>query len=184
MANARSPSAKRAKKPPSKVGLVWGSVFAVIGAILFALGAWSATLGYETTHWPEVEATIVTANASYLETRDNPTRSTSESAFLELAFAYEVGERRYTASGVVRGSPGAPMQSTVRKLATRLHYGDKTRLVYNPANPAEAYLIPGIAGMAYILGGMGLGLLLIGMLTLATYRAGLANAAAKRQGAL
>ncbi len=166
------PKQKRKQKPPSKNALVWGSVFVFIGAVLLLLGGWSAKLGFETTKWPQVAAAVVDTKVSVSEDRNHDSRhEPRDSLVLTIAYVYDFGGREYTASGRERGVLGLENQAQTRKLTASLFPGARVTVAVNPDDPAEAYMAPGVSSLAYMSGGVGLVVLLIGMMFFATYRA-------------
>lgn len=173
MTQHRPSATKRRRKPPSRNALIWGSVFALIGAVLLLLGGWSAKLGFETTRWPQVAATVVNSKISVIEDRNRNSRhQPRDSLYLTVAYVYEFGGREYTAGGRERGVFGLENQAQTRTLEASLNPGLKVTVAVNPDDPAEAYLAPGVSSMAYLLGGVGLTVFLIGMMMFASYRAG------------
>jgi Protein of unknown function (DUF3592) len=173
-----SPSvAKRQETGPSKNGLIGGLIFTAVGTALFLLGGWSAKLGFETTQWPQVPATIVKWNISVSERshshkQDALFQNRRESLYLDTAYVYQVGGREYTAEGLQRGTLGSGKLAPVRKLWGTLNKGSQVKVAINPDDPSEAYLVPGISGLAYLIGGVGLAVNLIGMMMFASYRNG------------
>jgi hypothetical protein len=172
--SSRSPSAaKQRRTAPSKNPLVWGTLFVLIGAMLLLVGGWSAMQGFETNNWPRVAATIVDSKVSVTEDNNHDSRHTSrhDSLYLAVAYVYEVGGQQYTAGGLERGTFGAGNEYPVRKLWGTPYEGQKVTAAVNPSDPSEAYLVPGVSGLAYLIVGVGLTFFLIGLMMFATYRA-------------
>jgi hypothetical protein len=165
-------AAKRQQKRPSKNALIWGSLFILIGTTLLLLGGWSAKLGFETTKWPQVVATIVDSKISIIQHAHDSSHQPRDSLYLTVVYAYEVGGQAYTAGGLERGTLGNGNEYQVRKLWGTLIEGQKVTVAVNPDDPTDAYLVPGVSGVAYMLGGVGLTVFLIGLIMFATYRAG------------
>jgi len=166
------PTAISPQKPRPKPGRVWGAIFSMAGAALLGLGLFSAKLGFETIAWPRAEATFLDKQVSVSEdtSRHNGTRD--ESIFTKVLYSYQAAGRSYTASGFERGGFGMLSEADSIKLAQGVSIGDKATVAYNPADPSEAYLKPGVANIAYMLGGLGLFMLLLGLMMRAASRAG------------
>jgi hypothetical protein len=171
MTQAR-PSATTPRKSASKPGRVWGAIFVAVGAALLALGLWSAKLGFETSGWPRAEATFLDKQVSVSEDTSHHTGTREESIFTRVVYVYEAAGRSYTASGFERGGFGMASQADLVKLAQGVSIGDKALVAYNPADPSEAYLKPGVANIAYLFGGLGLFVLLLGLMMRAASRPG------------
>jgi hypothetical protein len=171
MTQAR-PAAITPPKPRPKPGRVWGAIFIAIGAALLGLGLFSAKLGFETVAWPRAEATFLDKKVSVSEDASKHNGTRDQSIFTSVVYAYDAAGHNYTASGFERGGFGMLSEADSIKLAQRVSIGDKATVAYNPANPAEAYLKPGVPNIAYMIGGVGLFLLLLGMMMRAASRSG------------
>jgi hypothetical protein len=166
------PAAISPQKPRPKPGRVWGAIFIVAGAALLGLGLFSAKLGFETIAWPRAEATFLDKQVLVSEDASQHNGTREQSIFTRVVYAYEAAGRGYTASGFERGGFGMLTEADSIKLAQRVSVGDKATIAYNPSNPAEAYLKPGVANIAYMIGGVGLFVLLLGVMMRASSRAG------------
>ena len=90
---------------------------------------------------------------------------------MTVAYSYAFAGQDYEAGGLERGALGSGDEYSVRQRWGTLSVGQKVAVAVNPADPAEAYLVPGVSRLAYILGAPGLALVLFGAMFLSSYRA-------------
>ncbi len=150
-------------------GSRWVNQASTAGALLFAgLGLGGAALllvsvsdvwrGWESERWSEVEATVLAARL--IEVRQ--IRSTEPAYRPEVSYRYTVANREHIAARVDFGAIATPDRETAeRELGARFSPGMILTAYYDPQNPAEAVIVPGIQAKAGILGV--LGVILVGI---------------------
>jgi len=170
MAKARASKSKR--EPPSKNGLVWGTLFFLIGVVLLSMGGWVWKLGFETTLWPQVPAVILDATISASQAADTDVHHTQrrETLSLSVSYRYEVAGQTYIGGGLERGTLSSSDVKPVSDRWGTLTPGQKVTVAVNPADPKESYLAPGVSRLAYILGGPGLAAMVFGVMFFGAYR--------------
>jgi hypothetical protein len=138
--------------PPREVSRprnLLGKILAASGIALIVLGAVQIYRGMSSTLWPAVQGKIL---YSHVRSRPNPETL--------LWYEYYVGEQRYLASDYRQGGNVTPFQSTAEAAAKRYPAGRVVSVYYNPANPRQALLEPGLWWGNFV--APSLGLLLLG----------------------
>jgi flagellar basal body rod protein FlgC len=162
----------RKKKRPGKPDYRMAYFFFVLGAISFVLGAWAAINGVQTLRWPSVQAEIVAANLQLHETERRDQRSPDRRHTFAVAYVYAVDGQRYLSHGIEPEDFGMQNSGDAVKLANVYPVGSKAQVVYDPANPAMAYLKPGPSSFSLMLLGIGVAFALAGGLARRMIRVG------------
>lgn len=108
-------------------------VLALTGVALFLLGAFYLYQGISSIQWPSVEGRILYSHA----------RGGSRPETL-LWYEYYVRNRRYLASSYRNGGNGTPFLEFAEAAAKRYPVGRAVPVYYNPRNPQDALLEPGL----------------------------------------
>ena len=116
-------------RPPYRLAKILGFT----GAALFLLGAFWVYHGISSTQWPSVEGRIL-----YSHGRGARTPETL------LWYEYYVANRRYLASDYRNGGNVTPFEHVAKAAAKRYPVGRAVTVYYNPRNPQDALLEPGI----------------------------------------
>jgi hypothetical protein len=162
MARKRSAS----NKVPNQGGLAFGRNLMVLGGLIFAPGAYGTVEGALTLRWPRAEATITTAD---LVRQMSTARGIDGRSFEEgwnsfhVLYHYNVAGREYVADGVEPYDFGMQNSAGAAKMRERHPPGSKALIVYDPDNPAVAYLEPGPSSFALMLSGIGTFMALCGL---------------------
>jgi hypothetical protein len=126
---AYSTPAPQLKRPRSLLA----TGFAVAGVALFLYGANNLYRGSSSLRWPSVEGRIL-----YSRARIGPHPETL------LWYEYHVANQRYVASNYRNGGNVTPFDSVARAAAKRYPVGRAVPVFYDPANPQNALLEPGL----------------------------------------
>lgn len=164
MAGGRS--AKPAKGAPNRGGMAFGGNLMVLGAIIFAIGAYGTVKGALTLRWPRAEATITTADLlrQMTTTRGLDGRSQEDSwNSFHVLYRYTVAGREYVAGGVELYDFGMQNSAGAAKMRERHPAGSTATIVYDPENPSVSRLEPGPSSFALALGGIGAFMALTGL---------------------
>jgi hypothetical protein len=146
----------------------------IVGAALFALGAWGTWRGYGTLAWPRAQATIVDARLTFHETRRDFDRPEGWNGFA-VRYVYTVEGRERLGGGLepfdfnMRNSAGA------RRMQERFPVGATAPVAYDPRDPSVSYLIPGPSSFALLLLALGVIVALAGGLARRMIRVGPAH---------
>ncbi len=143
-----------------------------LGLIAGIFGARAYWLGHETRNWPRVEAEMVSSRLTVRT--DQSARSTpsigvassgnrDEFAAYAASFRYVVDGVERIGHGVERADLGLQNSALSRELEFSHPIGSKTRVVVNPRDPAEAYLVAGPSSTSRLLLGLGAGFALVGL---------------------
>ena len=106
---------------------------ACLGWAVLLFGAWQIYRGIASTSWPAADGRVVYSHAR--------TGSAYETM---LWYEYFLDGRRYLASNYRNGGNASPLRSVAESAAKRYPEGRAVKVYYNPANPAEALLEPGV----------------------------------------
>lgn len=156
--------------PPRRTGF-W-IVLLVLGLAIGALGGRGLWLGFETTRWPRVEAEIVDSRVTIrvdTSSRGTPAIGLTSSgrrdefASYDANFVYTVDGRAHLGHGVERGDLGLQNSAKSRELGLAHPVGSKAMVAVNPADPDDAYLVPGPSSAARMLAGIGVALAGLGL---------------------
>lgn len=161
-----------------------------VGAGLAALGGHGLRLGWETARWPRVEAEIVSSDVTV---RVNPSSSGTptiglvaggrrdEFASYAASFRYSVDGVEHVAHGIERGDLGLQNSQLSRDLGLAHPIGSRAMVAVDPADPDDAYLVPGLSSAAKMVTGVGMALLLIGLWVRAVSRVPATSRARRRR---
>jgi uncharacterized protein DUF3592 len=108
-------------------------ILGITGVALFLLGAFYVYQGISSTQWPSVEGRILYSNAR---------RGPKPEAL--LWYEYYVNDRRYLASNYRNGGNVTPFSDVADAAAKRYPVGRAVPVYYNPRNPQDALLEPGL----------------------------------------
>lgn len=149
--------------------LAW--ILCVLGTAVFVLGAWAATKGWQTHHWPRVEAEILDAKLTREEHEARDGTLDHRYSF-GAGYRYTVAGKTFIGHGTEPYDLGLQNSAGARTMSERFPVGAKVQVVYRPENPAESYLIPGPSSFSLILLGMGVVFWLIALLARRMIRLG------------
>lgn len=136
-------------------GLVYGSIFAVVGYFIVAHMAMAPYhLGQASKLWPTVQGKII---HSAVVSDTSSQGKTSYSA--DIQFTYRVGGRDYQSSQVgIEPGPGASSSSDpsgARQTVARYPVGNTVTVYYKSDKPLLGVLQTGVSTMTWVLIGIG-----------------------------
>ncbi len=123
------PGIPEQRRPRYRVAKVLG----VIGAAIFLFGAWYVYQGLASASWPAADGKILYSRAR-----------TGRSAETLLWYEYHVDGRRYLASNYRNGGNGTPFDDVAKEAAKRYPVGRTVTVYYDPGDPSNALLEPGL----------------------------------------
>jgi hypothetical protein len=124
-----APPAEELARPRSLLA----TVLALAGILLLLFGAYNLYTGNSSVRWPSVEGRIL-----YSRARTGPHPETL------LWYEYHVNNQRYVASAYRNGGNVTPFDSVATAAAKRYPVGRTVPVYYDPANPRNALLEPGV----------------------------------------
>jgi len=130
-------------------GLVYGSIFAVVGYFIVAhLAMAPYHLGQESKSWPTVQGRII---HSAMASSTSPQGKTTYSP--DIQFTYQVNGRDYQSNQVgVEPGPGASSSSdpsAASEIVARYPVGTVVTVYYKPSKPALGVLQPGVSKVTW-----------------------------------
>lgn len=143
-----------------------------LGAVLGAIGGRGLWLGHQTTAWPRVEAEIVSSAVTVRTSSSSSGTPTiglvaggprDEFAAYAASFRYSIDGREHVSHGVERGDLGLQNSQASRDLGLAHPIGSRAMVAVNPADPDDAYLVPGTSSAARMVFGVGGALMVIGL---------------------
>ncbi len=132
--------------------LAW--ILGGFGAVVFALGAWTAVKGWQTRQWPRVEAEIIDAHLARNERKAKDGTLEHRYSFT-VNYRYAVGGQTFVGHGTEPYDLGMQNSAGARTMSEHYPAGAKVQVLYSPENPAEAYLMPGPSSFSLMLLGLG-----------------------------
>lgn len=131
-------------------------LFLVVGLILLAIGARQLYQGEQSKDWPTVQGKIAVAELGKRVDRDSDNSTVSTTYSADISYDYIVDDVAYVNGDLHFGSVSSSDPSYARRLLQRYPVGKVVTVYYNPAQPQQAVLEPGIAGVTWILPAIGL----------------------------
>jgi hypothetical protein len=143
-------------------GLICGLLFAVIGYfVAFTFGKPILDNAKASRDWPSVPG-VITRSAVATKRSDGKTMYSSD-----VVYRYQVEGRELTCNSVFFGGNTSSSNSAAAYNVTgRYPEGAEVDVYYEPENPANAVLEPGTRWQSYIVFGIGLVFLIVGVLVL------------------
>ncbi len=144
---------------PNRGGMAFGRNLAVLGAIVFLVGAYGVVRGAMTLKWPRATATITSAellrqSAPAARATDGRPAEDSWNSF-HVLYRYAVAGRDYVSGGVEPYDFGMQNSAGAARMKARHPVGARAEIVYDPTDPSVAYLEPGPSSFSLILAGIG-----------------------------
>lgn len=142
-----------------------GVGFFVVGAVTFFFGAWQGIEAFCSSSWPFVKGEVL---SSTVETgRDNSAPRGGGASFKgEARYRYSVSGVSYH-NDVVRIGQVSTGSSSRAKETARRHPHGPAKIYYDPANPQNAVLEPGVYGDVLVIPGVGLLFAIVGVVIIA-----------------
>ena len=144
---------------------IGGPIVFIIGGILLIWGGFNYLKAKGSTDWPKTYGTIVSSSLKVRQVRNRGVRGSRMTANIE--YQYRAEGENHTGTRVTYGS-GWPFknffQSTQAKQAvSKYKKGHRVPVYYDPANPSRAVLVPGVTLETYLLPGLAVLTLIVGI---------------------
>lgn len=135
-------------------------VFVITGAVILFFGARQMQQATASQSWPAVAGVVTVSElGKHLGNEEND--STSYSA--DISYDYVVDDTSYINSAIQFGQVSSSDPSVARTVLKRYEVGQAVQVYYNPANPAQAVLEPGLRGATWFLPIFGASFLIVGL---------------------
>ncbi len=141
-------------------GVVFGAIFAIIGYVVaFYFGKPILDDAKASRSWPSVSGVIE---------RSEVVTSTSNGKTMygfDVVYRYQVEGRDLTSNNVFfGGNTTSSSSSFAHNVVARYPKGAKVKVFYDPNDPSKAVLEPGTTWQSYLVFGIGLAFLIVGVL--------------------
>jgi hypothetical protein len=129
--------------------LIGGGVcflFLVFGIFIMIAGIRNRKKAEESTSWPSVQGTIIKA---WVETQEHEDDDGSKTIthFPRWEYEFAVSGNTYTGGNIsFGGTGGSSRESEAWEALEQYSLNSQVQVFYNPSNPEEAVLVPGIQG--------------------------------------
>jgi hypothetical protein len=134
-----------------------GGLSILLGLGLLAYGAIVLRKGHASYQWPSVQGQMIVSRAWLVEWEDGA------AVWPEMEFEYRVGQRTFTSRNIAFGyAAKLALPGEAERLVARYPAGEPATVHYNPDQPHEAVLQPGMGCGAYVALVMGSLFLIVG----------------------
>lgn len=144
----------------------FGRLLLVVAATPFVLGLYGCVMGALTLQWPRTEAKILGSDLRIHLTQTRGPDGTSQTdtrATVDIAYSYSVNGRDHVSGEIEPYTWGMQNSALSRIHKQRYPKGAAVSAVYDPRNPAIAYLEPGPSATSTMFLGVGLTIGLAGL---------------------
>ncbi len=145
------------KRKPTKVLLIMGGVFLVAGVLTGSSAVRELLDASASRAWPSVSGEVVSSEVrtqrSGRSGRSRGRSRTSRSKTThraEIRYEYTVEGQHYTADRVLFGGHSSGSSSYANEVMDRYPKGKQIVVYYDPTQPDQAVLEPGVTGGVYI----------------------------------
>jgi len=134
----------------SFTGLFGGLFFLIFGLIILIFAIQTSVISIESEGWPTVDGTITSSMIDVYEERDTstgdddfpPTYTTYYEP--EITYSYSINGVDYSFDKISFSRTRFVIQSEAQEVIDEYSTGTNVTVYYNPSNPSEAVLEPGI----------------------------------------
>jgi hypothetical protein len=134
----------------------------VFGAVGIGLMYWGWTIYQDaraSADWPNVRGQVLSSDV-----RVSSDSEGGDSYVPQVEYSYLVNDVEYRDDTIKFGENSYGRRRTAEEIANRYPVGQSVSVYYNPAEPDEAVLEPGVTAGSYLVLGMGAFFLLIDMI--------------------
>lgn len=134
-------------------------IFLVVGAGLTWWGWNILGNAKASTSWPKATGRIISSSVEYSRDSDG-----HDSYKPEVTYTYAVNNRFYKSHAIKFGENSYDNKPVANEIANRYAVGKKVVVYYDPQNPENSILEPGVTGGSYIVLGIGVLFVMIGLI--------------------
>jgi uncharacterized protein DUF3592 len=132
------------------------------GALLLYFGLRNLLWARESTSWPTAKGTIVSSDVHEDREWDNNTGRERKSYGAQVHYTYVVDGKTIEGTRVAFGDYASENSEHAQGIVDRYPRGKDVTVYYQPEDPSEGLLEPGLLAQAWVLPGLGLGVLIFG----------------------
>jgi Protein of unknown function (DUF3592) len=149
------------------VRLLIGIAIVVMG-LYFAVNQIPAiTTGLQSQSWSVTTATVFSSRwLTHHATGDEYNQEYEGKGYMhtpEITYSYTVQGRKFTSGRYQFGDTGRRYVNDIKNIVARYPVGRIVRVTYNPNNPSQSVLEPGVNGMSWFMLAVGLATIALGM---------------------
>jgi hypothetical protein len=142
-------------------------IFAVLGVVLVIFTLVSILRGYRSSTWPSASGTVILSVVERKVEVDADNTGTSTNYYPRINYGYLVSGQEYIGNKrVFAGTEKYPSQRKAQNIIDAYPTGLTVTVYYNPANPHQAILEPGVQTKMVVFFIIGVGLLVFSGLKL------------------
>ncbi len=131
-------------------GYVLPGMFTIAGAVLMIVGARNIQGAWESENWPHVDGTIIESKVGLHTSRSSNGRS-STSYSVDVGYSYTVEGKEFTGDRLRFGEMNSNKRRDANSKAKKFGEGKQVKVYYDPEEPAESVLEPGVHGSSWFL---------------------------------
>jgi hypothetical protein len=151
-----------------------GIITMIIGIIIVIVGFYfvthqipAITTGLQSQSWKTTTATVLSSRwLTHHATGDEYNQTYEGKGYMhtpEIAYSYSVKGRKFSANRYQFGDTGRRSVNEIRGIMARYPVGRTVRVTYNPSDPSQSALEPGVNGMSWFMLAVGLGMIALGI---------------------
>lgn len=129
-------------------------IFLLAGLLLIFLGIGTVKQAFASRNWPSCSGKILSSSVEKTSSGVGKNRSSSYTA--AVLYEYRVAGQRYTSNQIFFGQYNFGSRSPAQALAAKYPAGKRVLVYYEPQNPANAVLQPGVSWASFAVLGFGI----------------------------
>lgn len=130
-------------------GLIAGPILILIGVVVFYFLGGTFLQAYTSPSWPTVQGQVIHSEVALHRDSDGDRMYSPD-----IAYNYTVNSQQYDSSQVGMLDGSTSIRGTVQDTVKRYPSGTTVTVYYDPEDPANAVLEPGLKGGVLLLGGL------------------------------
>jgi Protein of unknown function (DUF3592) len=149
------------------ITMIIGIIIVVVGFYFVAHQIPAVTSGLQSQSWKVTTATVLSSRwLTHHPTGDEYNQTYEGKGYMhtpEIAYSYSVKGRKFSANRYQFGDTGRRSVNEIRGIVARYPVGRIVRMTYNPSDPSQSVLEPGVNGMSWFMLAVGSGMIALGV---------------------
>jgi Protein of unknown function (DUF3592) len=149
------------------VTMIIGIIIVLVGFYFVAYQIPAVTSGLQSQSWKVTTATVLSSRwLTHHPTGDEYNQTYEGKGYMhtpEIAYSYSVKGRKFSANRYQFGDTGRRSVNEIRGVVARYPVGRTVRVTYNPNDPSQSVLEPGVNGMSWFMLTVGVGMIALGV---------------------
>ncbi len=146
------------------LGLLIMPLFLIAGIFLARHGSKVLDNAKQSIAWPTTQGVIVNSEVVRERNRNSSSSGSSVTYTADVMFEFQLDGQTYSSNNVSFGQYSSSSASDARKIVRAYPANSRVTVYYNPDNPDESVLEPGVSAGSYMILGMGILFSAIGVL--------------------